>query len=198
MSATGVALRTAQLHRANRHPDWVAWEAGRLHEKVLGSQITAAGPVEEPAVKLDLSGTAEEAMERAAFLTWKAIAEQIQKAQNLRQFEKLPGLLKAEIEAQKSHRIASANRKAADVERGVLVPLAALEPLWEAVSGVASLLRNAPKELGVKANPTDAGFGTAAVQQWVHQRLNPQLEEVEAVVVRLTAAKEAPGDEGAG
>jgi len=187
---TGRAVRSAQWHRKNQTPEWqnfVATRAG-VAEKLSREPVPVVGPVpeenpinatgsEEPAAKDRPAQTREEEMEVMAWVNWRATAKIVHGA-ILGRDTNLAAYLKAEGEAQKRFREARRMREQAELNAGRLRPASEfLEIKNTLITALHNIMANMPMEAGPRCNPFDTDFAIQALQEWLHDRFTPALDD---------------------
>lgn len=198
MAAKGVALRTAQLHAKNRHPDYVAFLATQgakaLEVKDPGEiekQALAAVMKGQPAPGGGLVHVAPPAMEKpreqwtpeeyAECQAWTGlVAANAQRDIALERNDPMAaiGFVKIAADALKSYHLARQRRIQAELESGRLQPMSAWQDAKSAIMKFVSLFASFEGRVAQKANPDNPQHAMRAISQWREEEFNPALENV--------------------
>lgn len=178
---TGLAVRSAQWHRAT---DSERWRQFLARNAPVALEVAASGAV----ANLAAGGSPEATMLRTALETWESVAALVRRARQ-QGHGNLPAFLKAEREAQKSYREAKRAHELQEVASGRLRPASEFAELQRLVLiPLRNVIANMPRELGPRCNPFDHAFAIEAADEWVKDRFTPQLEAAINRVARFEAA----------
>jgi hypothetical protein len=198
MAAKGVALRTAQLHAKNRHPDYVAFlatqgakalevadpseEQKRALVAVMGGQtppgdrlVHVAPPAME---KPQDQWTPEEYAECQCWAGMVAANAQRQVALDRGDPMAAIGFVKIAADSLKSYHLARQRRVQAELESGRLQPMSAWQDAKAALMKFVSLFASFEGRIAQKANPDNPQHAMRAISQWREEEFNPALENV--------------------
>jgi hypothetical protein len=198
MAAQGIALRTAQLHAKNRHPDYVAFLATqgakalevadpsedqrRALAAVMGGQSapgSAIMHVAPPAMeKPEDQWTPEEYAECQAWAGLVAANAQRQAALNRQDPMAAIGFVKIAADSLKSYHLARQRRVQAELESGRLQPMSAWQDAKAALMKFVSLFASFEGRIAQRANPDNPQHAMRAISQWREEEFNPALENV--------------------
>ena len=197
-AAQGVALRTAQLHAKNRHPDYIAFLAtqgakalasvdpGKDEKAALTAVMGGQSPpgqalvhVAPPAMdKPEHEWTPEEYAECQA---WKGLV--VSNAQRQIALERQDpmaaiGFVKISADSLKSYHLARQRRVQAELESGRLQPMAAWQEAKAAVMKFVALFTSFDGRIAQVANPENPQHAMRALSKWRDAESNPALENV--------------------
>ena len=197
----GISVRTAQLHRQVRQPEFLEFLSRQANAKVvsdanpvpqLNAMATPApdslpgAPVGQPSGQGAPDADREELMEQKAYESWRAVAEERNKAIVSRD-PNIVAWCKAEAVAQESYRKAKRARENAAIATGRLIPAHVVAELRRRfILPLRAVIQNMPQEVGPRANPFDTSFGISACQEWVNTRFNAQLESAAGEILKYS------------
>jgi len=202
-AAKGVALRTAQLHAKNRHPDYVAFLAtqgakalevsdpSREQKQALVAVMGGQTPpgerlvhVAPPAMeKPQDQWTPEEYAECQAWAGLVAANAQRQVALDRGDPMGAIGFVKIAADSLKSYHLARQRRVQAELESGRLQPLSAWQDAKSAILKLGAVWESFLTRLAQKVNPDNPQFALRVIMQSKEEELNPA---VESLIAELT------------
>lgn len=201
MQDAGCALRTAQLHAKNGHPEWVAFlarNAGRalkspapttpqataLVSRLANSSDAASAPLPPPAAVMPDAARKPEHLrtveEWAECATWEAY---MHASNEMSAHVKTSPMIavayvKIATEALKAYHFARAKRVTADIEAGRLKPVSAWHAVKSTLSKIAALISGI-EEVASAANPENTLVARRALTTWKMERFLPELEKAQ-------------------
>ena len=196
----GIALRTAQLHAQNSHPEWQAFLRTRA------SLATAAmAAADEAGLRYSLEvesavADVKDAVGRAKHVEEKAYksllaVQTLMEAAIATRDVNLQSVIQAQTAAQKAWQTARRERESAEVSAGSLLPandLAEIERRF--LQPLRSLLQSMPVELAGMVSGFDGDQVRQQCEVWRDTRFFPALDAAAAAVAaKLPNHEEAPG-----
>jgi len=189
-AARKLSLRTAQLHRQKRTPEYLEFMARQANHAVratsapvpkipFSDSFNATQPAPIAPIPFQESGDDLEKarrMESEAYQFWQSVAATYGELLSIRDLN-ATHWSRAEKDAQESYRKAKRARETAEIAAGRLVPASQIADLRRRfIQPIRSVLANMPSEVGPRANSFDPSFGIQACQEWLRSRFTPQLE----------------------
>lgn len=183
--ARNISLRTAQLHRQKRTPEYLEFMSRQATNAVKTAALPSRNisspdlPNATPPPSFEDSGDDLEKakrMESEAFQFWQSVAATYGELLASRDLN-ATHWSRAEKDTQESYRKAKRHRETAEIAAGRLVPSSQIADLRRRfIQPLRAVLANMPSEVGPRANSFDPAFGIQACQEWVRTRFTPQLE----------------------
>ena len=193
-AAGGLALRTAQRHQKQKHPDWERFLGVRASESVKSLEKTGvmdrAGVTALAAVSPSRPERAPEFIEEEG-LSQPQLAELRAWMVHDETFKQWKDLLASGIQGnpvlatgiarelpklREDYVKAKAEREKWEIENRRLIPVHEFEAfMGQFLLPLAELLRNLPVELPLIANPADPGLARSRIIEWLRSKAEPQI-----------------------